>query len=88
MAMTRMGSPDPIGVARLVRARHGAPRIWTAPSGLTSPMAVPISPIIDSRPMVGVEKRDRTMTGSPAIMARGRPNRPVRRASQGRRDPG
>src|SRR6059058_2024218 len=68
MATTRMGWPAEMGVARLVRARHWAPRISTVPSGLTSASAMPISPTIDSRPMVGVEKRARTMAGMPAMV--------------------
>jgi hypothetical protein len=58
-----------MGVARLVRARHFAPRMSTTPSGETLVMASPSSPIIHSRPMVGVEKRVRTMAGMPPIMA-------------------
>src|SRR5579862_1398016 len=67
-AITRTGSPGLIGVARLVRARHGAPRTCTVPSGSTPDSATPISPIIDSRPMVGVLNRVRTMAGIPLIM--------------------
>ena len=41
---TRTGSPAAIGVARLVRARHRAPRMSTTPSGSTATSAVPSSP--------------------------------------------
>ena len=59
MATTRIDPPSSIGVARLVRARHRAPLISTIPSGDTACTATPISPIIHSRPIVGVENRTR-----------------------------
>ena len=43
------------------------------PSGAMRPSAVPTSPTIHSRPIVGVEKRVRTMAGMPPIMARAMP---------------
>ena len=69
MDTTRTGWAASIGVARLVRARHGASRTVTMPSGATRDTDVPSSPTIHSRPMVGVEKRVRTMPGIPATMA-------------------
>ena len=80
---TRTASPPAIGVARLVRARHSAPRTLTVPSGSTSAAAAPFSPIIDSRPMVGVEKRARTMPAMPATMNSGTPRRTSRTVHQG-----
>ena len=62
------GSPAWIGVARLVRARQRAPRISTTPSGSTATSAVPSSPIMPSRPTVGVEKRDRIIAVMPPSM--------------------
>jgi hypothetical protein len=47
----------------LVRARQRAPRTMTTPSGATSTAASPISPMSPSRPIVGVENRERTATG-------------------------
>ena len=52
-----------------MRARQGASRTVTTPSGATRPTAVPTSPTIHSRPMVGVEKRVRTMAGMPPTIA-------------------
>ena len=66
-------------MARLVRARHRAPRTRTTPSGDTLVTASPSSPIIHSRPMVGVEKRVRTMAGMPATMASDMPTMPTSR---------
>ena len=63
MPTTRMGEPASIGVARFVRAGQRAERTDTVPSGLTDVMAMPSSPIIHSRPIVGVEKRVRTIAG-------------------------
>jgi hypothetical protein len=40
---------------------------------LTAPTATPCSPIIDSRPIVGVENRDRTIPAMPPIMNSGVP---------------
>ena len=57
-----------VGVARLVRARHGAPLMRTVPSGATPDTATPICPIRDWRPMVGVLNRVRTMAGIPLSM--------------------
>ena len=48
-----------------ILARHGAPRTSTVPSGSMAASATPISPIMDSRPMVGVEKRLRTIAVMP-----------------------
>src|SRR5687768_8511886 len=73
MPTTRTGSPAVMGVARLVRARHGAPRTSTVPSGATSTRAAPTSPTIDSRPIVGVANRARTIDGMPATMNRATP---------------
>ncbi len=50
------------------------------PSGAMAVTARPISPIIHSRPMVGVEKRVRTMAGMPAMKVE-RPRRRCRPAS-------
>ena len=41
MPITRMAAPSSIGVARLVRARHVAPRTDTTPSGCNAPTATP-----------------------------------------------
>ena len=49
------------------------------PSGATRPTAVPTSPTIHSRPIVGVEKRLRTMAGMPPIMATAMPPMATRR---------
>ena len=68
-------------MARLVLARQGAPRTSTVPSGSMAAKATPISPIIDSRPMVGVENRARTMAGMPAIMNSAVPITPTAMAS-------
>ena len=81
MPTTRTATPARIGVARLVRARHWAPLISTVPSGLTSASAKPISPTMLSRPIVGVEKRARTMAGIPATMNSGVPATPTIMAS-------
>src|SRR5581483_9153456 len=56
-ATTRIAPPATTGVARLVRARRGAARTVTTPSGLRSVGAWPSSPIIESRPTVGIENR-------------------------------
>ena len=48
-----------------VRARQRALATTTTPSGDTSPTAVPNSPIIHSRPIVGVAKRVRVIDGMP-----------------------
>src|SRR2546425_7750768 len=82
VAAPRTGSPTAIGVARLVRARHGAPRTTTVPSGLIAVRASPSSPIIHSRPIVGVENRVRTMAGIPAIIATVTPSTPATRVIQ------
>ena len=55
-------------MARFVRARQRAPRISTTPSGSTATSAVPSSPIMPSRPIVGVEKRDRIIAVMPPSM--------------------
>ncbi len=70
-----------MGVARLVRADHSASRTRTTPSGAVSAMASPISPIIDSRPMVGVENRLRTVAGRPANISTTMPDTPATRGS-------
>ena len=68
-ATTRTSSPAAIGVARFVRARHrrvadSAPRRRAS----TPTSATPISPINSSRPIVGVEKRHRTIAVMPESM--------------------
>ena len=60
-----MGSPAGMGVARLVRAFQVAPRTSTVPFGPISSTAIPVSPMIHSRPMVGVANRVRIMAGIP-----------------------
>ena len=70
-------SPAGTGVARLVRARHGAPLISTTPSGSTAVTAEPSSPTIQPRPMVGVEKRVRTMAGMSPITKINMPTKPT-----------
>ena len=67
MATTRTWSPGSTGVARLVRARQRASRTSTTPSGSTRSTTAPSSPIIHSRPIVGVAKRVRTIDGMPTM---------------------
>jgi hypothetical protein len=52
------------------------------PSGFTAATATPSSPIIDSRPMVGVEKRARIIPAMPATMRSGTPTTPTMSGSQ------
>jgi hypothetical protein len=65
IATTRTGSPALMSRARLVRARQREAPTCTTPSGSTSTSAEPSSPIIHSRPIVGVAKRVRTIDGMP-----------------------
>ena len=64
-------------MARLVVARQTASRTRTVPFGERSSSAIPSSPIIHSRPMVGVEKRVRTMAGIPPTTPATVPSRPT-----------
>ena len=69
--------PARSGVARFVRARHWAPSTSTTPSGSTATTASPSSPTIQSRPMVGVAKRVRTIDGMPTMNASSTPTMPT-----------
>ena len=79
------------GTIDQLRARRGQRRIgvglegpspdWAAIAGVTAVTDEPSSPIIHSRPIVGVEKRVRTMAGMPAIMKTVVPTMPTERLS-------
>ena len=75
------------GVARLVRARHRRPGRARRRRATTLVTASPSSPIIHSRPMVGVEKRVRTMAGMPATMNSEMPTMPTSRVIHDRLEP-
>ena len=66
---------------RLVRACQGAPRRVTMPSGSTASTTSPTSPIIHSRPIVGVENRV-DHVGMPPSMANSTPMIPTSSGSQ------
>src|SRR6478735_2413533 len=74
---TRTCSPTATGVARLVRARHLASRTLTTPSGSTASITSPSSPIIHSRPIVGVANRVRTIEGMPTTNVSSTPPMPA-----------